>query len=195
MHLITPTRLSIYRRRFASIFLTFALEGDNYFRVFSYFFFCISQHCALWLHIDFRLRPLHSSPTIKGKKLNEALLLFNLTAAKKILFTLPSLNRKKSHRQMQLLCSMQKAECCWTDIRERTSVLPVVRPADLFPFTAQWEIRNWKGAHASCASWCIRFKKISCNFRFWCLRPYVCKCSVHPSVAAAHQSMHDQHVH
>lgn len=129
------------------------------------FIFCIffsslstSTLCnALWLHIDFRLGPFQivaaaadGEKKAKRKELNEALLLFNLTAKSergKKLFTLPSavavwITKKKIHRQMQLLYSNCRKKT--PSVSESTAAnelkkkpLAIVRSTDFIPFIAQ----------------------------------------------------------
>lgn len=80
------------------------------------------------------------------------LLLFNLTAEKKKLFTLPSLfTKKQSHRQMQLLSSLQSVS---SGDREKTSA--IVRSRDFSIHCARREIVIVKGVRALHPSWCRR---------------------------------------
>lgn len=77
----------------------------------------------------------------KIRELNETLLLFNLTAEKK-LFTLPSSSIKKSHRQMQLLCSMP--ECLVNRHSKGKNLGYCLIERFFFLFSAQREIVKTK---------------------------------------------------
>ena len=83
--------------------------------------------------------PFHSMPLLSSAKSSTKRFYYLIWQhRKKNLFTLPFVEwEKKSHRQMQLLCSMQKAECFW--IRHRTKPRLLLCREIFFLFNA----RNW----------------------------------------------------
>lgn len=108
----------------------------------------------------------------KIRELNETLLLFNLTAEKK-LFTLPSSSIKKSHRQMQLLCSMP--ECLVNRHSKGKNLGYCLIERFFFLFSAQREIEITKKGfmhHMRHGASGIMLCAI-----FWCASVCVCACA------------------